>query len=120
MNDPAFRAAYTAPVKSLSNDKLREFSDMFGTDNVGIATGDVKKNLTAPIVVATLESYSNSLLGVEPDLGRSLAVFDEYHFLQDSSRGSAWEEALILDSKKLPNITFFRPQLKMLRSFQNG
>ena len=54
------------------------------------------KNLTAPIVVATLESYRNSLLGVEPDLGRSLAVFDEYHFLQDSSRGSAWEEALIL------------------------
>lgn len=96
VNDPGFRAAYTAPVKSLSNDKLREFSDMFGTENVGIATGDVKKNLTAPIVVATLESYRNSLLGVEPDLARSLAVFDEYHFLQDSSRGSAWEEALIL------------------------
>ena len=43
VNDPAFRAAYTAPVKSLSNDKLREFSDMFGTDNVGIATGMLKK-----------------------------------------------------------------------------
>ena len=91
-----FRAAYTAPVKSLSNDKLREFSEGFGADNVGIATGDIKHNLDAPIVVATLESYRNSLLGVEPDLGRSLVIFDEYHFMQDSGRGSAWEEAIIL------------------------
>ncbi|SMF21888.1 DEAD/DEAH box helicase [Pseudobacteriovorax antillogorgiicola] len=92
----SFRASYTTPVKSLSNDKVREFSDMFGVDQVGIATGDIKENLDAPIVVATLESYRNSLLGVEPDLGRSLVIFDEYHFMQDSSRGSAWEEAIIL------------------------
>lgn len=96
VSDPRFRAAYTTPVKSLSNDKLREFSEGFGRENVGIATGDVKENLSAPIVVATLESYRNSLLGVEPDLGRSLVVFDEYHFMQDIGRGSAWEEAIIL------------------------
>ena len=96
LNDPSFRAAYTTPVKSLSNDKLREFRAMFGSENVGIATGDIKENLHAPIVVATLESYRNSLLGVEPDLGRTLVVFDEYHYLQDESRGSSWEEALIL------------------------
>jgi hypothetical protein len=96
INEPAFRAAYTTPVKSLSNDKLKEFSESFGPHNVGIATGDIKENLNAPIVVATLESYRNSLLGVEPDLGRSLVVFDEYHFMQDASRGSAWEEAIIL------------------------
>ncbi|MCX6124498.1 MAG: helicase-related protein, partial [Proteobacteria bacterium] len=59
-------------------------------------TGDIKENLDAPIVVATLESYRNSLLGTEPDLGRSLVIFDEYHYLQDEGRGSAWEEALIL------------------------
>ncbi len=96
LSDPLFRAAYTTPVKSLSNDKLREFRAMFGSENVGIATGDIKENLHAPIVVATLESYRNSLLGVEPDLGRTLVVFDEYHYLQDESRGSSWEEALIL------------------------
>lgn len=96
INVPSFRAAYTTPVKSLSNDKLKEFSDTFGRENVGIATGDIKENLEAPIVVATLESYRNSLLGTEPDLGRSLVVFDEYHFMQDTSRGSAWEEAIIL------------------------
>ena len=96
ISQPKFRAAYTSPVKSLSNDKLREFSDMFGETNVGIATGDIKENLKAPIVVATLESYRNSLRGVEPDLDRALVIFDEYHFMQDSGRGSAWEEAIIL------------------------
>jgi hypothetical protein len=96
ISDPNFRACYTTPVKSLSNDKLREFREMFGSENVGIATGDIKDNLNAPIVVATLESYRNSLLGVEPDLGRQLVIFDEYHYLQDSGRGSAWEEAMIL------------------------
>ena len=30
LSDPKFRAAYTTPVKSLSNDKLREFREMFG------------------------------------------------------------------------------------------
>lgn len=96
IDDPTFRAAYTTPVKSLSNDKVRELRSMFGAEKVGIATGDIKENLDAPIVVATLESYRNSLLGIEPDLGRSLVVFDEYHYLQDEGRGSAWEEALIL------------------------
>ena len=96
IHHPSFRAAYTTPVKSLSNDKVREFRAMFGAGRVGIATGDIKENLAAPIVVATLESYRNSLLGTEPDLARSLVVFDEYHFLQDMSRGSAWEESIIL------------------------
>lgn len=96
IDDPTFRAAYTTPVKSLSNDKVRELRAMFGDDKIGIATGDIKENLDAPIVVATLESYRNSLLGIEPDLGRTLVVFDEYHYLQDEGRGSAWEEAIIL------------------------
>ena len=96
IDDPSFRAAYTTPVKSLSNDKVRELRAMFGEHKVGIATGDIKENLDAPIVVATLESYRNSLLGIEPDLGRTLVVFDEYHYLQDEGRGSAWEEAIIL------------------------
>jgi superfamily II RNA helicase len=96
IDDPGFRACYTCPVKSLSNDKVKEFRAQFGIDKVGIATGDIKENLDAPIVVATLETYRNSLLGVEPDLGRKLVVFDEYHYLMDQSRGSAWEEAIIL------------------------
>ncbi|MCB9228695.1 MAG: DEAD/DEAH box helicase [Deltaproteobacteria bacterium] len=91
-----FRACYTCPVKSLSNDKLREFREKYGRDAVGIATGDIRENLDAPLVIATLESYRNSLLGAEPDLGRNLVIYDEYHFIHDDDRGSAWEEALIL------------------------
>lgn len=96
VKDPQFRAVYTTPVKSLTNDKLLEFREMFGVNSVGISTGDVKESLDAPIVVATLESYRNSLVGTEPDLGRNIVIFDEYHYLQDESRGSSWEEAIIL------------------------
>lgn len=90
---------YTSPVKSLSNDKYREFSEKYGRDKVGINTGDFKENLAAPIMLATLETYRNSLLGIEPNMNRRVVVYDEYHFLQDESRGSAWEESLILTPK---------------------
>ena len=91
---------YTSPVKSLSNDKYREFVEKYGKDKVGINTGDFKENLSAPIVLATLETYRNSLLGVEPNMSRRTVVYDEYHYLQDESRGSAWEESLILTPKE--------------------
>jgi superfamily II RNA helicase len=90
---------YTSPVKSLSNDKYREFTEKYGRENVGINTGDFKENLNAPIILATLETYRNSLLGIEPDMRRRVVVYDEYHYLQDESRGSAWEESLILTPK---------------------
>lgn len=96
LNIPHFRAAYTSPIKSLSNDKFKEFKTKFGEQNVGLATGDIKIQLNAPIVVATLECYRNSLLGTEIDLKRTIVIFDEYHYLQDYERGSAWEEAIIL------------------------
>lgn len=90
------RLIYTCPVKSLSNDKYREFCEKYGVENVGINTGDYKENLSAPIILATLETYRNSLLGIEPNISRHTVVYDEYHYLQDESRGSAWEESLIL------------------------
>lgn len=93
------RLIYTSPVKSLSNDKYREFCEKYGVHNVGINTGDYKENLSAPIILATLETYRNSLLGIEPNMSRHVVVYDEYHFLQDESRGSAWEESLILTPK---------------------
>lgn len=94
------KLVYTSPVKSLSNDKYREFSEKYGREKVGINTGDFKENLGAPLILATLETYRNSLLGIEPDMTRKVVVYDEYHFLQDESRGSAWEESLILTPKQ--------------------
>ncbi|MCA2960774.1 MAG: DEAD/DEAH box helicase [Silvanigrellales bacterium] len=94
------KLTYTSPVKSLSNDKYREFSEKYGKDKVGINTGDFKENLGAPIILSTLETYRNSLLGVEPNMSRRVVVYDEYHYLQDESRGSAWEESIILTPKE--------------------
>ncbi len=114
---------YTSPVKSLSNDKYREFSEKYGRELVGINTGDFKENLSAPIMLATLETYRNSLLGIEPNMSRRVVVYDEYHFLQDESRGSAWEESLILSPKEsqlvllsasVPNSDDFAEWIKFL------
>lgn len=114
---------YTSPVKSLSNDKYREFSEKYGREKVGINTGDFKENLNAPIILATLETYRNSLLGIEPNMNRRIVVYDEYHFLQDESRGSAWEESLILTPKgsqlvllsaSVPNTDEFASWIKQL------
>jgi hypothetical protein len=98
--DKGLRLIYTSPVKSLSNDKYREFSEKFGREKVGINTGDFKENLGAPIILATLETYRNSLLGVEPRMDRMVVVYDEYHYLQDEGRGSAWEESIVLTPKE--------------------
>lgn len=117
------KLVYTSPVKSLSNDKYREFCETYGKEKVGINTGDFKENLSAPIILATLETYRNSLLGVEPDMSRTMVVYDEYHYLQDESRGSAWEESLILTprhtqlvllSASVPNTQDFANWLKDL------
>lgn len=119
------RLIYTSPVKSLSNDKYREFCEKYGREQVGINTGDFKENLGAPIILATLETYRNSLLGIEPDMRRRVVVYDEYHFLQDESRGSAWEESLILTPKgsqlvllsaSVPNCAEFADWIQTLTS----
>lgn len=99
LND-GFKIIYTSPVKSLSNDKYFEFIEIYGKTKVGINTGDFKENLEAPIVFATLETYRNSLLGLDDKLAANIVVLDEYHYIQDESRGSAWEEAIILTYPK--------------------
>ena len=120
-NYTGFRACYTCPIKSLANDKFSEFSNLFGKEHVGISTGDIKINLDAPIIIATLESYRNSLLGVDHPLKVDLIIFDEYHYIADYSRGNAWQEAIILSQKSsqfiflsasLSNASEFVPWIK--------
>lgn len=43
------RVVYTSPLKALSNQKYREFTDMFG--DVGLLTGDVTINPNATCLV---------------------------------------------------------------------
>jgi superfamily II RNA helicase len=56
------RAIYTAPLKALSNQKFRDLRALHGEAAVGLMTGDIVANPTAPIVVMTTEIYRNMLL----------------------------------------------------------
>jgi superfamily II RNA helicase len=56
------RAIYTAPIKALSNQKFRDLRARHGEREVGLLTGDIVENPTAPIVVMTTEIYRNMLL----------------------------------------------------------
>ncbi len=96
---------YTTPLKALSNEKYRQFQKVYGEENVGILTGDVKINPQAPIVVMTTEVYRNMVFGdlfkenktVSKDL--KTVVFDELHYLGDVDRGGIWEQSIILSDK---------------------
>jgi ATP-dependent RNA helicase HelY len=92
------RAWYASPLKALSNAKHAEFSASFGTDNVGILTGDRKENAGAPIIVGTTEILRNQLYDAMhwgSDLDADLIVLDEAHFMGDPDRGVVWEEVMI-------------------------
>ncbi|HLY67588.1 MAG TPA: DEAD/DEAH box helicase, partial [Chloroflexota bacterium] len=94
---------YTSPIKALSNQKFRDFGQLFGEDRVGIMTGDITKNENAPLLVMTTEIFHNML--VVRDLSRiaavSCLVFDEFHYLADRDRGRVWEETVILCPKDI-------------------
>lgn len=92
------RCWYTSPLKALSNSKYEEFSTLFGSDRVGILTGDRKENTHAPIIVGTTEILRNQLYDTMyrgEDLEVDLVVLDEAHYLGDEDRGVVWEEVLI-------------------------
>lgn len=95
------RVFYTTPLKALSNQKLRDFRDRFGTERVGLLTGDVSINREAPILVMTTEIFRNMLYGTPiGEVGTSLVdveavVLDECHYMNDRQRGTVWEESII-------------------------
>ncbi len=95
------RVFYTTPLKALSNQKLRDFRDRFGIDQVGLLTGDVSVNRDAPILVMTTEIFRNMLYGTAIGaVGTSLVdvqavVLDECHYMNDRQRGTVWEESII-------------------------
>ena len=50
---------YTTPLKALSNQKLYEFRRLFGTERVGLQTGDASLNAEGDVVVMTTEVMRN-------------------------------------------------------------
>ncbi|MCX7944416.1 MAG: DEAD/DEAH box helicase [Deltaproteobacteria bacterium] len=90
---------YTTPMRALSNDKYHQFCEIFGRENIGIITGDIRENINAKFVIATTESYRNILLS-KRDFVPDFVVVDELHFMNDLSRGKVWEEIIILTPKE--------------------
>lgn len=103
------KAIYTSPIKTLSNQKFKEFSEKFPEADVGILTGDIKYNPTGNILIMTTEILRNLLFNkkiqdiqnrveIEIDIYNdfSLVVFDEIHYINDKDRGKVWEESIIL------------------------
>ncbi|MCU1572289.1 MAG: helicase [Micrococcaceae bacterium] len=94
--DRGLKGFYTTPIKALSNQKYNELADKYGSENVGLLTGDTNINGNAPVVVMTTEVLRNMLYaGSEAldDLG--YVVMDEVHYLADRFRGAVWEEVII-------------------------
>ena len=87
---------YTTPIKALSNQKYQEFVDRFGSENVGLLTGDTNVNSEAPVLVMTTEVLRNMLYQGSNTLSNlGSVVMDEVHYLADKFRGAVWEEVLI-------------------------
>lgn len=95
------RIFYTTPLKALSNQKYYDFSEKYGTDKVGLLTGDTSINRNAQIVVMTTEVFRNMLYGtnfgaVADNLKDvNYIVLDEVHYMNDEQRGTVWEESII-------------------------
>ena len=83
-------------MKALSNQKYQEFVAEYGSDEVGLLTGDTNINSQARIVVMTTEVLRN-MLYADSDLlaDLSFVVMDEVHYLADRFRGAVWEEVII-------------------------
>jgi superfamily II RNA helicase len=93
---------YTAPIKALVSEKFFDLCAVFGTDDVGMLTGDASVNADAPVICCTAEILANIALreGRRADVG--LVVMDEFHYYAEPDRGWAWQVPLL----ELPEAQF--------------
>ncbi|WP_406221599.1 DEAD/DEAH box helicase [Streptomyces decoyicus] len=93
---------YTAPIKALVSEKFFDLCKLFGTENVGMLTGDASVNADAPVICCTAEVLASIALrdGKAADIGQ--VVMDEFHFYAEPDRGWAWQIPLL----ELPQAQF--------------
>jgi len=93
---------YTAPIKALVSEKFFDLCEVFGSENVGMMTGDASVNADAPIICCTAEVLANIALrdGADADIGT--VIMDEFHFYAEPERGWAWQVPLL----ELPQAQF--------------
>lgn len=99
------KVIYTAPIKSLSNQKYAELKKKF--PDVGIMTGDIKENPNAQCVIMTTEILRNILFKGKQSASTisvqeiGCVIFDEIHYINDKGRGKVWEETVVMLPKKI-------------------
>jgi len=96
------RTFYTAPIKALVSEKFFAAVAEFGSDSVGMLTGDASVNAGAPIICCTAEILANLALREGAAADVASVVMDEFHFYADPDRGWAWQVPLI----ELPRAQF--------------
>jgi superfamily II RNA helicase len=113
------RSFYTAPIKALVSEKFFDLCATFGSDSVGMMTGDASVNPDAPIICCTAEVLANLTLRCGADAPVDYVVMDEFHFYADPDRGWAWQVPLLelsraqflLMSATLGDVTRFQADL---------
>lgn len=93
---------YSAPIKALVSEKFFDLCKLFGTENVGMLTGDASVNADAPVICCTAEVLAGIALrdGKYADIGQ--VVMDEFHFYAEQDRGWAWQIPIL----ELPQAQF--------------
>lgn len=87
---------YTTPIKALSNQKYAELKARYGSERVGLLTGDTNINSDAQILVMTTEVLRNMIYANSNSLiSLGYVVMDEVHYLADRFRGAVWEEVIL-------------------------
>ena len=89
------RSVYTAPIKALVSEKFFSLCTVFGSDKVGMMTGDAAVNADAPILCCTAEVLANLALRAGAGSDLRVVVMDEFHYYADPDRGWAWQVPLL-------------------------
>ncbi len=113
------RSVYTAPIKALVSEKFFELCRQFGSERVGMITGDGSINSDAPIICCTAEILANWALRDGHRTDVDIVIADEFHFYADPQRGWAWQLPILelphcqflLMSATLGNTRFFEDEL---------
>ena len=97
------RVIYTSPIKALSNQKFKEFSDKFPSHSFGLITGDIKINIGAEVLIMTAEILQYKLANKNRNIDFDIdfqnvgcIIHDEIHMINDSERGHVWENCITL------------------------
>jgi hypothetical protein len=96
------RSVYTAPIKALVSEKFFDLCRTFGSNLVGMITGDGSVNPDAPIICCTAEILANWSLRDGAVTPVDVVIADEFHFYADPQRGWAWQLPML----ELPHCQF--------------